>query len=211
MKLFVAVISGRDWKVDFGGSMIDLSSYLTQKVLTGELENLYMLCNTTSMLSLGRESMTKDAIAWGATHILWIDDDTKFSRQAVDALLSRDVDFVAANFCRKKFPISFTAMDFDNKEVDSTHKSGIEEVKKIGMGMALAKVSVLQEIGVPRYSIEWSPEYQCYQGEDVYLCKKLHAHGFKTYVDHDASKFVAHIGDFGYSIGQVGYEAKEAA
>ena len=209
-KLFVATPSCRDWKAEFGNSIVRLSSHLTGKFIRGEIQGLLIGNQVTSLLSLGREILLETAFKSGSTHILWIDDDTKFETSAVDSLLSRDMDYVAANMVRKQFPIENIACGFDGKPVSSVCKSGIEEVFHVGLGMTLINLDVLREIPVPRFEIKWAPELKTYRGEDVFLCERLRANGVKLFIDHDASQLVSHIGDFYYETPKPAAERKVA-
>lgn len=168
-------------------------------------------CQVASLLPAGREMLLEMAIKEGYTHILWIDDDTDFSPEAVDYLLSRDVDFVAANFCRKQFPLTFTALGKDGNTVDSANKKGIEEVHQVGLGMALMKLSCLKDIPKPRFQVLWWEKVQQYVGEDIYLCHILREKGVKMYVDHDASNVIGHVGDFAYKFEAAKEVKKDAA
>lgn len=209
MKLFVATPSCRDWKRGFGSSMIKLTSHLTVKWCKGELGELYICDQPASLLPLGREILLDKAQKIGATHILWIDDDTDFLTECVDSLLSHDVDYVACNMMRKKFPLTATAYDKDNKSVSSIGKSGLEEVFHVGLGMTLIRMDVLNAIPCPHFQVTWLPELCTYQGEDMYLCDLLRANGVKMYVDHDASQFVAHVGDFSYETPKAEFHVKQ--
>lgn len=197
-KIFVAIPSCRDWKAEFGSSMISLTSHLTLKLARGEIEGLGVRCQVASLLPLNRELLLSQAIDEGFTHILWIDDDTKFPHEVADLLLSRDVDYVAVNMCRKKFPISPIAQDFNGDVVESKGKTGIQEVSHAGLGMCMIKLECLKDIPAPRFEVLWLKNQNTYLGEDTYLCEMLKQKGVKLYVDHDASNMVGHIGDFAY-------------
>lgn len=209
VRLFIGSPSCRDWKASFGSSMITLVSHLTVKYCKGELGELFICNQPASLLPLGREIILDRAQKQGATHILWIDDDTNFSTECVDSLLSHDLDYVACNMVRKKFPLTNTAYDKDNKPVSSIGKTGIEEVFHVGLGMTLIRMDVLNAIPCPHFEVKWLPELGTYQGEDMYLCDRLRANGVKMYVDHDASQFVSHVGDFHYETPKAEFPVKQ--
>lgn len=199
-KLFVATPSARDWKVGFGTSMIHLTAHLTAKVLSKELDGLMIRCQPASLLSVSREMLLQAAIDGGFTHILWIDDDTQFDSKAVDIMLARDVDYVALNFCRRTFPLSFTAHELGTMApIDSSKRGGIEEVYQVGLGMCLIKLDCLKDVPMPRFQVVWNQTTGTYVGEDTGFCHALRAKGVRLYVDHDASVLCQHIGDFGYT------------
>src|SRR5665213_1982144 len=181
MKLYVGVPSCRDWKAGFGTSMIALTSMLTTMTNTGEIEDLAIHAQVSSLLSLGREILLTRAIDEGFTHILFIDDDTLFTNETVKSLISRDLDYVAVNFCRKQIPLSFCAVGLDGKQIDSTGKTGIEECMHVGLGMVLIKLSCLKEFPAPRFSVLWWEEAKTYMGEDTFFCHGLSERGVKFY------------------------------
>ncbi len=204
-KLFIATPSARDWKVGYGTSMIHLTAHLTAKILNHEMDGMLIRCQPASLLSVSRQMLLNDALAGGFTHILWIDDDTQFSEKAVDLMLSRDVDYVALNFCRRTFPLSFTAHELGTMSpIDSSQRTGIEEVYQVGLGMCLIKLDAVRDIPGPHFEVKISDIHGTYIGEDTYFCHKLRDKGIKLYVDHDASMLVQHIGDFGYGFGCLG-------
>lgn len=220
-KIFIATPSARDWKVGFGTSMIHLTAHLMSKVLPQydkegkltkepELDGIYIACQPASLLSVSREMLLQRALEGNFTHILWIDDDTQFSEKAVDLMLSRDKDYVALNFCRRTFPLSFTAHELGTMSpIDSSKRTGIEEVHQVGLGMALIRLECLKNIPMPRFQVQWNHATGTYIGEDHYFCQLLKMAGVNLYVDHDASVLARHIGDFGYTFPQVPHGLKE--
>lgn len=170
-------------------------------------------CQLASLLPAGREMLLEMAMKDGFTHILWIDDDTQFNIEAVDHLLSRDVDFVAANFCRKQLPLTYTALGMDGQPINSHEKTGIEEVLQVGMGMCLMNLDIFREFPKPHFEVLWWEQAKQYVGEDIYLCYKLRQRGIKMYVDHDATAATGHVGDYIYKFERniVEDKKKEAA
>lgn len=208
--IFVAVPSSRDWKTEFGSSMICLSSHLSFKVQRGEIDGFNIRCRGSSLLPAGRQSLLDEALASDSTHILWIDDDTKFPSEVVDCFLSRNVDYIAANMLRKTIEFCPTAQDVDGNLIDSTYKTGIEEVSWVGLGLCMINLDSIRKIPSPHFEVVWLKEKNKYLGEDMYLCEKLRQAGIKMYVDHDVSKAVGHIGDYTYQFQTLEYK-KEAA
>lgn len=173
---------------------------MTHRILTegDELKGMMIKCQLSSLLPAGRELLLEMAIKAGFTHILWIDDDTQFTTEAFDSLLSRDVDFVAANFCRKQLPLTYTALGLDGQPINSHGKTGVEEVLQIGMGMCLMNLDIFKDFPKPHFEVMWWDQVQQYVGEDIYLCYKLKQKGIKMYVDHEATAHTGHVGDYAY-------------
>ncbi len=196
--IFVAVPSSRDWKVEFAMSMLSLASHLTEQCCNGELSGLQMRCQVNSLLPMGRQTLLNQALESGATHMLWIDDDTKFPVQAIDVLLSRDLDYVAGNVCRKQFPLSPTAQDEHGNVIDSTGKTGVQEASWLGLAFCLIRLDAIRSTSAPHFEVLYIPDENKYVGEDMYFCEKMREIGVKMYIDHDVSQRLGHIGDFSY-------------
>lgn len=210
--LYIAIPTCRDWKSGFATSMIALTSKLTSDYYKGKIEGLHVNNQVSSLLPWGRQLMINDALSTdNFTHILFIDDDTKFQCEAVDSLLSRKLPFVAANMCRKIMEDTGIASGIDGKAIDSTGRVGVEEVAHAGLGMALLEVSMLRQIDAPHFEIIWQPEQKIYLGEDSYFCEKVRQAGFKVHIDHDASNMVGHIGDHAYAFPKLEKVNKEVA
>ncbi len=212
-KIFVGIASARDWKLGFSTSMVHLTAHLCGLVYAKKLDNFAVRCQPASLLSISRDMLLQAAIDEGFTHILWIDDDTKFSSEAFDSMLSRDVDYVAMNFCKRTLPLTFCAHELGTlSPIDSGKRTGLEEVYQVGLGMALIKLDCLRDIPKPRFEVKWNELAGQYIGEDLYFCHLLKSKGVKLYVDHYASVLASHIGDYEYTfVQQVKVEEKEAA
>lgn len=197
--IYIAIPTCRDWKAGFASSMLALVSKLTTDYHQGLISGLHVNNQVSSLLPWGRQLMLDDALSTeNFTHILWIDDDTKFSTKAVDSLISRELPFVACNMCRKQIGDEGIACGEDGKGIDSAGKTGVEEVSRTGLGMVLMEIEMLRKLKKPHFEILWLEERQCYLGEDDFLCGLIREAGYKLYIDHDASRRVGHIGDYEY-------------
>lgn len=167
------------------------------------------LCAGTYVHS-ARQSLVEALCRSGVTHILWIDTDMRFPRDALFRLLKHDKPIVGINYSKRSFPTEFVAIkkigwnDGEpslrlNTLKDST---GLEEVDAIGFGLVLMRTSVLANLPDPKdkpwFWFDWVPGVG-QVGEDVYFCELLRKHGHTIYVDHDLSKACAHIGMHEYT------------
>ena len=144
-----------------------------------------------------RNELAKNAMAMGATHVLFIDDDMRFPADAIDRLLAHDKDIVAVNYPTRKFPIQPVAFANDktnDRVVTQPDSTGLEKVASVGMGLMLVKTDVFVKIGMPYFMIGFSPATEAYTGEDIFFCRKARAAGFDVHIDHDLSKEVKHTG-----------------
>lgn len=140
-----------------------------------------------------------------ATHILWVDSDMRFPKQALIHLLGHNKQVVGINYSKRRFNEGFTAIkELFGPRCETTEKStGLEEVAALGFGCLLMRVDALAEFPHPKEKPWFLREYQGdggWLGEDVYFCKMLSERGVKMYVDHDLSKACAHVGTHEYTI-----------
>ena len=131
-----------------------------------------------------------------ATHILWIDSDMKFPRDALHRLLARNEAIVGCNYTRRAPPYTPSTSDLDEKPVYTREDSeGLEAVGIIGFGVLLTHVAVFDSLSQP-----WFTQYDNgYCTEDVPWARKVREAGHTIWVDHDLSKEVAHIGSVAFT------------
>lgn len=202
VRLFISVASNRDWKPKFGASLGCLMSYLTGHGIQVEgyklTEFFLRAWGTASLLPKARQAFVDEMIANGYTHWLSLDDDMSFPVDIVDQLIKHDKDVVSCNARYKGDDIKGSCLGMDGKQLISTDKTGLEELKTMGGAIFLARVGAFKHIPKPHFQVLWSPEHNDYVGEDVHFAALLRANGVKLYCDHDASQHIGHVGDFEY-------------
>lgn len=209
--IYIAIPTVRDWKPEFGVSMIALSHKLGQMARLGLIKGYYVNNKITSNLPKGRQAMLDDAIAGEFTHILCIDDDTQFDPVCLELMLSRNKAWVAANICKKIMGGGWIAAYDGGGKVDSTGKKGIERVGTMGLGFTLIQLDAIRSIPKPHFEFRWIEESQQYLGEDLYFCLKARQYGVDIWIDHDASNKINHIGSYGYGAHDLTAADKEEA
>ena len=209
--IYIAIPTVRDWKAEFGVSMIGLTHRLCQLSKDGKIRGFYVNNKITSNLPKGRQQMLDDAIDGEFTHILWIDDDTQFDASCLEIMLSRNKPWVAANICKKVMGGGWIAAYDGGGKVDSTGKSGIEKVGTMGLGFTLIELEPIRAIKKPHFEFRWVEQSQQYLGEDLYFALKARQHGIDIWIDHDASNKIRHVGNYGYGAQDLTAENKEEA
>lgn len=168
-----------------------------------------------------REGLVKTALSEGCDAVLFIDSDMRFPKDIISIMLSRNVPILGVNAVTRRRPVLSTALNLELTEddetgkitstrwlkVDSRGKQGIEQVTAVGFGVTLIRKEVFEKLETPFFDAQWSPRGII--GEDVYFCLKAFDAGIPTYVDHDLSKYIGHIGTHEYRWEDVGETAIE--
>lgn len=147
-----------------------------------------------------RENLADQALAAGAEAILWIDSDMRFPANTLEVMLSRNVDILGVNATTRREPVLPTAMQLNIKEdshewqkVESRGMEGIQQVTAVGFGVTLTRADVYANMPKPWFDILWTDKGGII-GEDVHFCIKAQDFGIDTYVDHDLTPLIRHIG-----------------
>jgi hypothetical protein len=168
-----------------------------------------------SMLTESRHRLAGEALAWGATHMLWLDADHVFPADTIVRLLSHNVDVVGANYPRRVTPTAPTACklvadakDNDTKNLiyttaEKAHAGELEEAAHVGFGVCMMNMRVFDLLQIkadetdgnfmPLFEMKASEGKHGMIGEDVFFFKKVREAGGKIFVDHALSWEVGHI------------------
>lgn len=171
---------------------------------------MYRLHNKKgSILAYMRQKMVEDAIQGEATHLLFIDSDQMFPRDAAHRLLSRGKQVIGCNVATKMLPSSPTARAKDptGKQrylpVYTTESSpAVEKVWRLGTGILLLDLNVFKRPelkGGHWFDQRWNEELKAYDGEDWGLGDALEAAGVSIWVDHELSREIGHVGNLTYT------------
>lgn len=196
-KLYVAVPTAGMVCLEFHRSVYNMIGYMTTNPDIPPVQ----MCMDFAMGSnwiANRELIAKNACDKGATHLVFLDDDMEFDPDILVGMLNRDLDIVMTNYLVKEWPPkTWVAIDRDGKRLRTTkEKSGVEEVLGSGFGVSVISTEVFKKTPQPWFLPVWSSETGEYSTEDMPFCHRTRQAGFKVYVDHDASKKVAHMGKF---------------
>lgn len=149
--------------------------------------------------NLALSAMRKHA----ATHILWVDADQGFPRDAFHRLLAHDREIVGCTYPRRQGAHISSATDLDGQPFKAS-STGLEQAGVIGFGLLLTRISVFEgEHDMPLFAHH---DEHGYCTEDVTFCRKVRARGHEIWVDHDLSRAVRHIGSI-----SLGHEHMELA
>lgn len=203
-KVFIGVPSGTEWKALFGMSLVNLVAYSAMPLRNGsKIQDLRLYNTRGSILPRSRTKLVQEALAFGATHILFVDSDMVFPHQTLHRLLQWDRAVIACNCPTKMIPSTPTArMEGDRLAGEPLYSCpddvDIKRVWRVGTGIMLIKLSVFEQIPQPWFPIEWDEKLQDYRGEDWAFCEALDKAGIPIYVDMGLSRTIGHTGDFTY-------------
>jgi hypothetical protein len=162
-------------------------------VATGQAEVMF-LTDLGTLLPEMRNALVQTAIDQGATHVFWLDSDMTFPADTLERLLAHNECIVGAGYSQRKEPAKpVSAKDgiWVYTEEDST---GIEAVDFVGMGVMLVETEVYKVLPKPWHMTAYVETTGNLVGEDVYFCRKAQAIGAPTFIDHDLTKEIGHIG-----------------
>ena len=170
-----------------------------------------------SMLTESRHRLVGEALAWNATHLLWLDADHVFPADTIPRLLSHNLDVVGANYARRATPTAPTACRIDKNDNDEDISNlvyttlekatdgDLEEVAHLGFGVCLMNMRVLDLLQtkadetdgnfMPLFEMRATEGKRGMIGEDVFFFKKCREAGARIYVDHKLSWETGHIGE----------------
>jgi len=152
-----------------------------------------------------RNKLVETALENKADYLLFVDADMRFPKDTLKILMAHDKDIIGVNATTRAEPVNPTARNIHINEdgsvdwvaVYSNAKSGVEKVDGIGCGIMLIKQSVIKKMEKPYFYFEQLLNNKIL-GEDIYFCIKAKDAGVDTWVDHDLSKQIKHIGQYVY-------------
>lgn len=194
IRLMIAIPTAGMVSMDFAYSLINLIGYVAQNPPPFEF-GMRVATATGSNWIENREKLAQRAIDEGFTHLMFIDDDMVFSPSVMQTLLERGKDIVLTNYLVKTPACdTFTAIGLDGERVSTREDStGLESVAASGFGVSVISTDVLKAIPQPRFMPTWSKELG-YSTEDVPFFRRAREAGYAVWLDHDASKSIAHVG-----------------
>lgn len=198
VRLFVSVVSARQWPVRFGESLANLAFNLGYTRLGGRLAGLRMTIARQAHPSMTRNDHLVQAQAEDFTHFLSLDDDQTFPGDVVERMLGAEKPIVTCNYRKKVMEVEYVCSNLDGQMLDSTHATGLEHIKMMGMGMALIDLAALKDLPAPYFGAIWNADTGKYVIEDEFFCRQLWSRGIEIWCDHDLSREIGHVGEIEY-------------
>lgn len=194
-KILIAVPSGDFVHALFAYDLAMLVGY-TQMMRPEMPVHLSILRGT--YLPRARATLVEHAASVQATHILWLDSDMRFPKDALIRLLVHDQPIVGCNYPTRIPPILPTALTEDRQPM--FRAEGVVDASLIGMGCLLTAMEVFETMGKPYFALGYSREADDYSGEDTFFCQKAKQAGFDVLVDGDLSEDIQHLGTYPFAM-----------
>jgi len=150
-------------------------------------------------MDLARNSLVKDALESGCSHLLMMDTDQVYPRDTITKLLSHNKKVIGPLIHRRYPPFDPVLYkgklgEYAHVDDEASYSGRLIEVDATGCGCILYDMDVFLKIQPP-----WFETYQLESGklvgEDINFCAKLRDAGFKIFVD--TSIEIEHVATMG--------------
>ena len=201
MKVAICIPARGQMEVTTAFDLAIMSAYMTSK----KQIDLSVFTSQGTLIFDQRNSLVRTAVEEKCDYILFIDADMRFPKTTLERLLAHNKDIIGVNATTRMMPPKPTARNIqinedgsvDWLEVFSNKEKGIGKVDAIGCGVMLIKASCLKNIPQPYFYFEQLLKGKLL-GEDIYFCIKAKDAGIDTWVDHDLSMEIGHVGSYTY-------------
>lgn len=144
---------------------------------------------------LNREVIAETAIQKNCSHLLFVDSDMSFGKDALNILLSRDKDIIGVNYHLRSLPPISTVQRGSQKASVQEELNGIIKCDAVATGFLLIKTSVFGKLAKPWFHVGIHPNGDL-EGHDYRFCRIAREAGFDIWCDLNIP--IKHIGDFLY-------------
>ena len=197
--------------MEYAQSLSRLVAYFAQnQVFDGVVQTITTDALMGSNIGGNYENMVKkyladDKIRW--THFLSIEDDMSFPADGLHTLARHKLAIVGANYpTNKGYPLRFTTSQGPTQVVTNEESTGIEEVNYLPQGFTLVAREVYEKMKRPWFLNGYNTVTETYICQDYYFSERAKEAGFKSFVDHDVSKQMLHVGASSFSYRNVPVE-----
>lgn len=207
----IAIPSQETWKAQFGLCLAQMVGHFSTRYVASGQAKIMLTSDYGTVLPFMRESLAEAAVEGGASHILWLDNDMTFPVDTLERLLAHGKPIVGANYSQRRRPCTPVAMEDGAWVHTNPDDTGLRAVDFVGMGVMLTETSVFQHMPRPWFSLARTGAGKLV-GEDVWFCIKARDElKIRTYIDHDLSKEIGHIGMHCYEHSDTWHDRDEQA
>lgn len=147
-----------------------------------------------------RNKIVQHAQEWGATHLLFLDDDMRLPENSIEVLLNHDKDIVGLLAFKRKEPFLPVIYKQDPYDADRfltmiDYDKGLISVAATGTACMMIKMGVFKNINFPWFDFAHDPNYPGQMmSEDLYFCKRARDAGYQIWVDTNDDHSIGHLG-----------------
>ncbi len=145
----------------------------------------------SSIVAEARNLCVEHARAHEAGHLLFLDSDLVFPRDALRRLLERDRDIVGATYSRRTAPFTGLGTILMGGAIED--EGALVEMSRVPTGCLLIKMTVFDALSRPFFKFGVSEDHAIV-GEDYDFCDRARAAGFRIWCDLKLSFELGHIG-----------------
>lgn len=162
-----------------------------------------------SILPKSRNALVEMARTYNASHIMFIDSDISFQKEAVGKLFAHQKPIVGATYPRRSQPHDNLVTPLIQERAE--YASGLVPVASMPTGFMLIDMTVFDKLEKPYFQFPVIDGQIV--GEDVHFCNAARAAGFEINLDIDVSHDLIHWGENGYKVTspKEGQSAQEGA
>lgn len=175
--LCIAIVSNGKMEVRTCFCLIQAVSQLTIPITAVSIEGCYLHRN--------RNEAMAQAMKLGVTHILFVDSDMAFEKDAIQKLLDADKDIVGANYNKRQLPITPIVKDGLSDNLFQTDF--------VPGGLMLINLEILKAMNEPWFGFE---PLEDLNDDDKFFCTRANQVGFEVWCDPTIK--VGHIGSYIY-------------
>lgn len=168
----IGVVSNGMMHVETCASLMQMHAALTVPSTLVMVMGCYLHRNMNELV--------EKAIATGATHLMVIDTDMVFDKEAVNQLLDYNLDIIGVKYNKRQFPIT---------PIVKEQITELSEVEFVPSGFMLVKLEIFKNIPKPWFSFD---EANGIVDADRYFCLKAKQAGYKVWCDPTIK--IGHLG-----------------
>lgn len=169
------------------GSIHTDTAFCLLRMLKGFPYDYDVILKRGSILHYSREEIAKTAIKNGCTHLLFLDTDMYFEKDAVLKLLERKKDVIGVQYNTRKEPTMPTAFMIGGQTGD------LQRAISVATGFMLINLKVFKDITEPWFFWKTNEKGEVVEGEDYWFCRQAREAGFEVWCD--LSIPMGHIGE----------------
>ena len=159
-RVAVCVPSGELLHADFA---LSLAALLRQT----RVERISLFNQRMSLLPEARNALVRDALADGATHLLWLDSDMIVPSIALERLLAHDAPIVGATYLRRTPPHRLLGEPDGNQ---CGAPEGMTRMVSMPFGCLLVQSGVFNSLQAPWFRLDYEGTRPI--GEDIGFCRR---------------------------------------